>query len=333
MPKKVTKKTQKVGDATLEEGTPISFYKDYTDWKKTLEGLEGGAIGVLSGDLFTALKNHVKPPPIARPASPNKGQTGAFVELDKIDKLILSRGDGAYFDEDAETLENGINDIEDLLAHPSLNPQNIMFSVPAKYDKKTGDYPEGVEMKPIYGHYLDDYFKTKHKDNLKGRTSDPSWSNPKKNVATPPMYQALVGGKLVTTGLLDIMEKAVQELDDRTYSIDITTSKPARYLTEIPSFRKALARAISTSKVGESVSVSKVTSKLSGRSFEVGGSQKVVNLLKRYANLRGLVGNITSFSIQLTPAKTKTLIKYYMQSNMQVKTRTLTKSWKDVLVV
>lgn len=333
MPKKVTKKTQKVGDAILEDsGVPISFYNDYVEWKRTVRSLKGGAIGVLRGSLWTALTNHVKPPPIARPKSPNKGQTGAYIELDKIDALILKRRDGIYFEEDAELLETAINDIEDLKDHPSLNPQNIMFNRPARFNKKTGAYPKGTKKVKIYGHYLDEYFKAKHKNKLNGRTSDPSWYNSKKDTATPPIYQALFGGDLVTVGLLEIMEKAVEEIDNRDYSIEITTSKPAKYLTEITSFRQALGKAISTSKSEGGVSASKVASKLSGRSFEVGGNQKAVNMLKRYANMQGVVGNITSFSIVLTPANAKTLMQYYMKSNMSVKTRTITKSWRDLLV-
>lgn len=330
MPRELEKNAVVMGDATLESrGQRITFPVQFADWKKTCRGLSGSAIGVKIGSLLSAVQKHAIP---VRPASDNDGNTGSFTKLKGIDSIIRQRKNGIYFEDDADKFEIIARDIADLLDHDTLNPQNIMFSVPEKYDRK-GNYAKGVEMVPVYGHYLDKYFKLKHNR----KDGDPSWVNASKNVATPPIYQALAGGSLVTVGLLEIMENAVKELDEMEYHLIINTSKPARYLTEIPSFRSALAKAIGSSKneSGE-VSVSKVTSKLKGREYDAPTDGKTHKLLSRYANLKsngGVAGDFSSFELVLTDAKTKALIKYYMQSNMQVKTRTLIKSWTEILVV
>ena len=190
-------------------------------------------------------------------------------------------------------------------------------------------------MVPIYGHYLDDYFKTKHKDKLQGRQSADTWYNSSKDTAKPPIYQALMGGDLVTVGLLKIMEKATDQIDNQQFHLEIRPTKPAKYLINIPTFRSALASAIGakSSQVDGNVSVSKVTSKLTGKRFttKAGDIKPLKEYTKRRKNILG--GDFSSFEIVLTPAKTKALIKYYMQSNMKVKTSTLTKSLKDILVV
>jgi len=330
---KVDKNIAQVGDATLEGG-PISFPQDYAKWKKTCSSLKGGAIGVLKGDLLDALKNHVKPFPIARPASDNEGDTGSYIELDKLDKIMMSRKNGIFFEQDYEDFEAIEADIDDLLIHPSLNPQNIMFSIPSKYNKKDGSYPEGIAMEPIYGHYLDEYFKTKHKDNLQGRTYNSTWSNKEQNTATPPIYQALVGGELVPMGLLEIIQKAQEELENREFKLTIDTAKPAKYLMAIPDFKRAVGKAISSSRVGDEVSVSKVMSKLINRDFKSNTDAKTKKLLARYAGIKNIAGDFVSFRIALTPAKTRKIIKdYYDSTGTGTKRRTLTKSWRDMLVI
>jgi len=326
MPRKLEKNTVVMGDATLEsKGQRITFPAQFEEWKKTCRSLSGAAIGVKIGSLLSAVQKHAVP---VRPASDNDGNTGSFTKLKDVDSIIRQRKNGVYFEDDADKFEIIASDIADLLDHDTLNPQNIMFSVPEKYDKN-GNYAKGIKMIPVYGHYLDKYFKLKHNR----KDGDSSWVNSSKNTATPPIYQALAGGTLVTVGLLEIMETAVKELDEMEYHLIINTSKPARYLTEIASFRKALAKAIGSSKneSGE-VSVSKVTSKLNGKSYAAPTDGKTHRLLSKYANLKGVAGDFSSFELVLTDGKTKTLIKYYMQSNMSVKTRTLIKSWQDMLV-
>jgi len=133
MPKK-DKNIAQVGDATLEGG-PISFPQDYAKWKKTCSSLKGGAIGVLRGSLFSALRNHAIP---VRPASDNDGNTGSYLELNKLNSIMVSRKNGIFFEQDYEDFEAIEADIRDLLDHPTLNPQNIMFSITSKYNKKDG---------------------------------------------------------------------------------------------------------------------------------------------------------------------------------------------------
>ena len=327
---KLDKNIAQVGDATLEGG-PISFPQDYANWKRKCLSLKGGAIGVLKGNLYSAVREHAID---VRPASDNDGTTGSYLELAKLNSIMVSRKNGIFFEQDYEDFEAIEADIRDLLDHPTLNPQNIMFSIPSKYNKKTGAYPKGVAMEPIYGHYLDDYFKTKHKDDLQGRTYNSTWSNKEQNTATPPIYQALVGGELVPMGLLEVLEKAQEELENREFKLTIDTAKPAKYLMGVPDFKSSVGKAISSSRVGDEVSVSKVMSKLINRDFKSNTDAKTKKLLARYAGRKNIAGDFVSFRITLTPAKTRKIIKdYYDNTGTGTKRRTLTKSWRDMLVV
>ena len=327
---KVNKNLIKIGDATLQsQGTPIQFLQRYKKWTDECSRLTGASIGVKgSTSLLNAVKNHAIP---VRPNSKNDGTTGSFLSLKNIDRIALKRKNGIFYEDDIDALEVLEGDIKDLEDHPTLNPQNIMFSIPSRYNKKTGSYPKGVKMVPVYGHYLDDYFKTKH-----GRKDgDKSWVNSQPDTATPPIYQALFGGTLVTEGLLTIIEDSIVELDEAEYQLVINSAKPAKYLQKIPSFRSALSSALKSSRDGDSVSVSKVMSKLNGKFFDAKTDAKTQKLLSNYASIKeGIAGDFTSFSLNLTTAKTKKIITdYYNTTSTATKRRTFTKSWKNILVV
>tara|TARA_R110000737_G_scaffold240779_1_gene252357 strand:- start:291 stop:1016 length:726 start_codon:yes stop_codon:yes gene_type:complete len=221
-------------------------------------------------------------------------------------------------------------EMEKLETHKTLNPRNTLFHRP-KVFSSTGKYEKGGTKTKIYGHYLDSFFALKH--GTPNRETD-KWVTTSPNTAEPPAWQALFGGEtdfFPMGGLKSIVELGIKEIEKQSYHLKINTTKPARYLIDIDSFRTRLARAISTSRDGDTVSVSKVMNKLKNKKYKAPEDKKPA--LARYANLKNVAGDFTSFEIVLTPARTKQLITYYMQSNMSVKTRTLTKSWQEVLVV
>ena len=278
------------------------------------------------GSLLTAVENHVSKPRVGSPNSPN---TGALVQLKKLRDLISERSSGIYFEEDAETLETIMNDLNGLLDSDTLNPQNIVFSVPKKFNTKTGSYARGVEMDKVFGHYRSTFYSSKHKGEDGQKLG---WVSDKLNTATPPIYQALFGGKLVAIGLVDVLEKAINDIDDQRFVAEITTSKPAVTLQIIPDFRKRLGSAIGRSRTEEGVSTSKVMRLMSGKSFKVPPTGKAQKMLSRYMKIDELGGTIVEFTIKLSPAKTRKLIKDYMGSNMSVKVSPIIKSWKEVLL-
>ena len=156
MPKDVNKNTASIGDAVIETvGGVIKFKKDFEDWEKKCRGANSG---MKSGSLLSAVENHVTKP---RTGSPNDGNTGAHTMLRRIRKMLVDRANGIFFEEDAETLEAIVNDLEGLKDDASLNPQNIVFSIPKKFNAKTGSYARGVEMEKVYGHYLSTFYSKK----------------------------------------------------------------------------------------------------------------------------------------------------------------------------
>jgi len=324
MPKDVNKNTASIGDAVIETvGGVIKFKKDFEAWEKKCRGANSG---MKKGSLLYAVENHVTSP---RRGSPNDGNSGAHTMLRRIRKMLVDRANGIFFEEDAETLEAIVNDLEGLKDDASLNPQNIVFSIPKKYNRQTGAYARGVEMENVYGHYLSTFYAKKH--GTADRQKD-GWVSDKENTATPPIYQALYGGNLVPVGLVDVLNKAIVDIDDQNYIATITTSKPAATLQTIPDFRKRLGRAISTARTEEGVSTGRVMRLMSGKSFKVPPTGKAQKMLSRYMKVPDLGGTITEFTIELTPAKTRKLIKDYMKSNMSVKVSPVIKSWKEVLL-
>jgi hypothetical protein len=329
MPKVKKVKGIAEGNAVATPLTPLTYLEEYAKWVAKCKELSGETIGLRrsSNTMWDYLNDHVVNP---RPKSKNDGSTGFYTNLPRFHKIITRTGipktkeitELTQMKEDLTTLKN----------HPSLSPRNTMFKRPKKFSR-TGKYSKREGKDKIFGHYLDSFFAAKH--GTPNKEPD-GWVSTSTDTAKPPAHQALFGEgkpKLFDMGLYDIILLGLKEIDGLEYHLVIDTTNPARYLINIPSFKKVLGRAISTSKVGDAVSVSKINSKLINRKYTAPQDIKTHKLLAKYAGLKGVEADFVSFELVLTPARTKTLVKYYMQSNMSVKTRTLTKSWQEVLVV
>tara|TARA_R110001592_G_scaffold3545_3_gene20450 strand:- start:15323 stop:16315 length:993 start_codon:yes stop_codon:yes gene_type:complete len=330
MPKKVKKvKGVAVGSAVATPLTPLTYLEEYAKWVKTCKELSGETIGLRrsTNTMWEYLGDHVINP---RPKSENDGSTGFYTSLPRFNRIITNTK--IPREKEITELKAMKEALEELKTHPSLSPRNTMFKRPKKFSR-TGKYSKKEGKDKIFGHYLDSFFAAKH--GTTNREAD-GWVSTSKDTATPPAHQALYGEgkpKLFDMGLYDIILLGLEEIDGLKYHLVIDTAKPARYLIEIPSFRKVLGRAISTSKVGDAVSVSKINSKLINRKYPAPTDAKTHKLLAKYAGIKGVEADFISFEIVLTPARTKTLVQYYMRSNMSVKTRTLAKAWMDILVV
>ena len=255
--KSLVKKTKK--NVTSLNGTsiaskPVDFIAAYQRWK--------GAMGEVSGesifspdDLFKTVEKHVNSS-VRRGKSKNTGKDGAGVEVvGKIEKLILE-GKKLFFEKDIEVLEEYATTLEGFLKSENLNPQNVYFTRPTKWEPNSKGtriiVTDDTEVE-YYGHYIDGagYFKAtqeaknKRKKGLGKKTDGfkDSWSSEKKNTAKPPLYLALYGkeGDDYGIGLLPLIQKAIEELKNQDHVVTINRLRQANKLARIPEIRKVVS--------------------------------------------------------------------------------------------
>ena len=236
------------------------FIQEYEVWKTVCEGIsskrllsegrkirrerEGkkkGTIDTKSGqphpdDLYGQLRQHVTSA-YRREKSPNKGGTGTFTLLNDIDEIMKDFPDiGILTEEHREDLEafkkkiDGFNE-----PNSTLNPRNITFKSPKKYDKKGKNIGGADEVEVYYGHYANEWFKTKYPD---AKKAPAKWYSTSKNTANPPLAQALFGkGDLVKIGLKQVIDIAIAELDKDIDNVNIVVRRPS-LLNRFKSIRK-----------------------------------------------------------------------------------------------
>lgn len=223
----MTKKTKKAIE--IENGNPIQitgsfdFEAAFNNWKDRCESYSTSAISpkppeaknpkkkFVPKDLYQQVRNHVTAS-VARPDSPNDGNSGIYKTLKEIDEEISKKSIFTVLDK--KILENFADVLEAFLNHPSLNPQNIVFMRPTKW-RGTGEklFIVNPDKKKIFGHYLDKYFVAKY-PKLNKPSGWQSWSSEQENTATPPLYQAIYGGKMFDKGLLEIIREALRQIEN-----------------------------------------------------------------------------------------------------------------------
>ena len=115
----------------------------------------------------------------------------------------------------------------------TLNPRNITFKSPKKYDSKGNNLGTKDDMEVYYGHYANDWFSKKYP---KAKKAPKEWYNKSKNSANPPLAQALFGrGNLVKIGLKDEIDIAVVGLDKDDIKIETLDGNTFRVSYEKPS--------------------------------------------------------------------------------------------------
>ena len=244
--KKMAKKTKKSrsndGFGNTIDSEPLTFKEAYLKWeakcksigKDTLQS-EGRKGKNVPDNLFEQIKEHVTAA-FRRPNSSNDGTKGAYVLIDKIIESL--KQEKVFLENEKEELEKFRKDMRIFLKKNSkLNPSNIVFTRPETYDVVDGKVVNESEATiNIYGHYVDQYFIDKYPD--KGYKLNKDWFSTSKNTANPPYKQALFGGKLVGDGLLDIIEKAIKELDEKAITLYTIGIRRASALARLPSVQK-----------------------------------------------------------------------------------------------
>ncbi len=234
-----------------------NFKKQYNAWKNKLSGIsnekiastgspyvkEGGSKrGPYPENLYLQLKEHVRK--FLRAGSSNTGNDGLFEVLEEIEELLLKR---KYITaDDLEKLELYVNAIAKIEDNEKLNPRNTLFTRPTDWkiagksttDSRAKNKIQILDEKPqeIYGHYRDNFFEDKY-----GVPEKKKWWSTELNTANPPLAQAIFGkGDLVTVGLLEILNKAIDELEKKPIGIQLKVQRNADSLALIPSVRKQI---------------------------------------------------------------------------------------------
>ena len=88
-------------------------------------------------DLLGQVRNHVSAS-VARPDSPNKGDSGLYKALEEIDSKLKTIK--IFTQAEKQILEKFKNALESFLTHPTLNPQNIVFKRPKDTEKWTENF-------------------------------------------------------------------------------------------------------------------------------------------------------------------------------------------------
>jgi len=280
------------------------FIDEYNKWKKKCqsisskrllsegrkirsdrEGKKKGQIDTKSGkphpeNLYAQLEQHVTSS-YRRDNSPNKGGTGTFTLLKDIQQFMKDFPDIGFLTEEhrgiLETDKDSFKKKIDKYAEPNstLNPKNITFKSPKKFDNKGKNLGSGEESKEVYyGHYANKWFKTKYPD---AKQAPETWYNKSKNTANPPLAQALFGrGDLVKIGLKDVIDIAIAELNKGIENIDVLVRRPS-LLSNFTSIRKhvfSLLKRKDLFSKGGRPNLNKMAASFQGMRFTISGRTK-----------------------------------------------------------
>jgi hypothetical protein len=200
-----------------ELGTEVkSIQQGYTDWKRKSEGYKLGDIGVTgrghskeggkgSTSLFEHLEFHVQPQK-QRPGA--KPQDGVWQRSLQTMESLIQNKDAILDEKENDNLLVFIRRLN-AMSNTKGDPRNIPFKNPAALEQK-GDKWVVVKWNWVMGHYrTPDYVRKRDKvDGVKEKQSevDSSWyeiaenKNGGKNIARPPMWQAIFSGSKVVNG-------------------------------------------------------------------------------------------------------------------------------------
>jgi hypothetical protein len=289
MVKKTKKASKQFFDNVIEYEGDFDFPKLYEDWKASCKKHDSKAIMSMGRmkdgkrertnpkDLYDQLEEHVTAA-YRRPNSPNKGNTGTYKLLQQIDKFFTKTYKGVLLEAHRPILLNFKRKLSKFnQAGSTLNPRNITFTRPARFETRGKNKGKAIGDKTIviYGHYADEYYKAKYegKAGYQGVAPD-SWIKTVKNKANPPLAQALFGGgELVSVGLIQVVNTAIQELDKGYHMVIKVKGGRVQDLSTITSLRKhvfKLLRDKSMFRKGGRPNLSAMASSLMGVRFQIG---------------------------------------------------------------
>jgi len=248
--------------------------------RKPRENKKVGQVDTKSGqahpdNLYLQLEQHVTSS-YRRDNSPNKGSTGTFKLLADIDEFMKDFKDiGVMTEEHRIDLEKFQKEIDDFnKPNGTLNPRNITFKSPKKYDSKGKNLGTKEDTEVLYGHFANDWFSKKYP---KAKKAPKEWYSSSKNTANPPLAQALFGrGNLVKIGLKDVIDIAVAELDKAIESIELLVRRPSQ-LSRFKSIRKHVFGLLNNKDMfskGGRPNLNKMAASFTGLRFTIEGTNK-----------------------------------------------------------
>ena len=289
MVKKTKKASKQFFEQVIEYEGDFDFPKLYEDWKNSCRKHDSKAIMSMGRmkdgkrertnpkDLYEQLEEHVTSA-FRRPNSPNKGNTGTYKLLQQIDKFFTKTYKGVLLEAHRPILANFKRKLAKFnQAESTLNPRNITFTRPKRFEKtgKNKGKAIGTDTIVIYGHYADEYYKAKYEGKTGYQGVAPEgWIKTVKNKANPPLAQALFGGgELVTVGLIQVVNTAIQELDKGYHMIIKPKGGKVSGLSAITSLRKhvfKLLRDKNMFRKGGRPNLNAMASSLMGVRFQIG---------------------------------------------------------------
>jgi len=223
---------------------------------------------------------------------------GAMLILKDLDE---SFGRGHIFTKkDIGTLEDLIEDLEELQSDKNMNPKNILFT------KKTD---EGVEY--IRGHPTSEKYSTK--------SSSKDKMNEKENPASMALFATGDGESAFTLdgfGYLGILKRGLQQIEDvNIENIEVSYVKEIDKIADIPVIRRKVKQIIDDPKnyrkggqliIDSAPGGPKRAREQLNIKYSLTGNQG--EKVKEAADYDELLGDIATVTLKLTPASVKKLI-------------------------
>ena len=332
-----------------ELGTEVkNIQKAYTDWKRKSEGYKLQDIGVTgrghskeggkgSTSLFEHLEFHVQPQK-QRPGS--KPQDGVWQRSLQTMESLIQNEDAILDEKEHDNLLVFIRRLN-AMSNTKGDPRNIPFKNPASLEKK-GDKWVVVKWNWVMGHYrTPDYVRKREKvDGVEEKQSavDSSWyeiaenKDGGKNVARPPMWQAIFSGSKVVNGdkgnlfdegLLKILENFKDSLEG-AYLETVVIDDVGNFEEKINSFSKLTALKTLLIKLmndksiyrggGHVVNYGVLLDRINNHVFK--SNQRTSRYLRDIApELKDIVGSedIRSFKINIRKAALNRLINLWIR--------------------
>ncbi len=350
---KKTKKNVVSMNGTTIEFTPYEFIRKYNEWKTDMGGVSAGSI-YSTKDLLETVRGHVNTA-TRRGRSKNSGSEGAFKVLDELDDLI-SEKQQLFFKDTLTYLRKFEELLESFLKSDTLNPQNVKFTKPAKWRvSKNNKSIIITDDTPVdyYGHFVDSgnertsYFRARNKINEANENKssislsgwDDSWSSNEKNTAKPPLYMALYEGYSKSDGLLQIIQEAIKELENKDYNVRVTKLRQANKLARIPEIRRVISGFLKRRALfdGGDFKTNNARTELKGKVIEL--SEKSAERLSVILYGEVLAGDLSKVQLDLTKPAMKRLIELAVVTRTsELKDRKspsgepiVLKSWKMIL--
>ena len=307
---KAPKKTKKASTTTKFKGQKVTqvFKVDFKDafvkWKRSCvnAGTEKiGTTGATSSNLYEFVNKHVVEE-VMRINSPNSPGDGAT----QVIKLLESLTEGEIIADEKtiKSLKRALKRLDAVKKDVDLNPANIPFTTPTEVlAGGKAVYPD----KPnTFGHYRTKLYNewAKKKENVGVVPTKGSWISEERDFsARPPMYQALYGdGPLVSEGLYNVLEKAIQGIDEAENVIVIQQLRDAGALADVPEIKTELAALLKNPMYVDDngkINFNRMASAFSRIKFDVDSDQKR-NYIEQAAGIDELEGEIVAFYVEIS---------------------------------